>query len=808
MASWGGARPNSGPKKGPDGRALKAKKRAVKVTATAVDSDRVAAAVAGSVKAEPRRPMFSDESVQAILRAVEERQLATRRRPRTPDWNPFIIRPERFGPVHNHIKKHRPRLAMDRVIGLDDSNQVAVQAWQTGGLIGNAVAEGLLFLGYPFLSELAQRPEFRLFGEIRAQEMTRKWIEFRAVQDESTKSDNDKGKRNEQDEERAREKRKVGDEKPRTDDRNKEIEDKIKELDDAMDDFRVRDWFKVCAEQDSYFGISHLYLDLKGTDPENIRDPELPKSIGNGRDKTSKNKIGKGCLRSMRAIEPIWVYPTTYNAQNPLLASWYDPQVWYVMGTEIHKTRLLTFIGRPVPDILKPAYAFGGLSMTQMAQPYVDIWLRTRESVGEIIHAFSVMVLMTNLATTTMPGGSGGGGGDVLARLGVFNFLRDNQGVFAVDKQTEDFKNVAAPISGLDELQSQAQEHMFSVGRIPAVKFAGIQPKGLNATSEGEMRAFYDTIVGEQNHLFRPNLNTVADIIQIHLWGACDHDITYDFVELMEQTKKEKAEIRKMDAETSQILIDSGQIDQEEGRRRLALDPESGYHGIDPDDVPELLEEEEEGLVPPGAGRSLEGIVGEKESGKPPAKGSKSVVPFARSRGRDAADDAPTREEARRQAIVTAGGEDQSPDKARPAIASAKARDRLGFHRGLRKIVLTADRDQWNGCYLADGDRIVLQAKLWQKGDQEQVRTILHEFAHRGHHYAGLGLFEQFKQLKLGTIDAFRRIANAEHLEDYAITGKVDDLESEVFAESYARFCLGMPLPDELAAFWQQATES
>lgn len=176
-------------------------------------------------------------------------------------------------------------------------------------------------------------------------------------------------------------------------------------------------------------------------------------------------------------------------------------------------------------------------------------------------------------------------------------------------------------------------------------------------------------------------------------------------------------------------------------------------------------------------------------------------------RDRLVADDMPTRQESRRQAIVTGGGQDQAPKDARLAIASAKAKDRLGFHRGLKKIVLTPDVDQWNGCYVADGDRIKLQAKLWQMGDRDQVRTILHEFGHRGHHQeAGAYLFEEFNRLGLGTIDAFRRIANDVHLEDYAVTGKVDGLEAEVFAESYVRFCLDLPMPEELAAFWKTSS--
>jgi uncharacterized protein len=576
-------------------------------------------APAPSVPAEPRRPgpMFSEASVMAIIDAMQEMKSRRSARPRTPEWNPYKIRPELFGPVSQHIKDHKKQLAMDDNSSLQSANQFAMQAWQVGSW-GNDDSE--MFLGYPRLAQMTQRPEFRLFGEIMSEEMTRKWIDFRGTDDESTKEEDKPKDRNNDDEESDQE-RKKQEKGPRSDDRNKEIERKIVELRQFMDEIGARRVYKTLAAHDNYYGIGHLYLDLKGADMNNMRDPENSTSIGNGRDKFTKAKLGVNCLQGIRTIEPVWCYPTAYNSMNPLSPDFYDPQVWYVMGTEIHKTRLLPLIGRPVSDLLKPAYAFGGLSMTQMAQPYVDIWLRTRESVGEIIHAFSVMVLQTNMSTTTQPGGSGGGGGDVVARMMLANMLRDNQGMMVIDKATEDFKNISAPISGLDALQAQSQEHMFSVSRIPAVKFAGIQPLGLNATSEGELRAFNDTIHGQQEHLFRTNLTTLVDIAQISLWGKRDPDITFDFLPLQEETPKEKGEITKLEAETDQIRIDSGVVSPEEVRAKVVADPESGFHGLDPDDVPDLLSEEESGLIPEGSGKGLEAELeeGGEKPGKPPS---------------------------------------------------------------------------------------------------------------------------------------------------------------------------------------------
>ena len=43
-----------------------------------------------------------------------------------------------------------------------------------------AVAEGMVFPGYPHLAELAQRAEYRPMVEVIATEATREWVTFRA----------------------------------------------------------------------------------------------------------------------------------------------------------------------------------------------------------------------------------------------------------------------------------------------------------------------------------------------------------------------------------------------------------------------------------------------------------------------------------------------------------------------------------------------------------------------------------------------------------------------------------------------------
>ncbi len=435
--------------------------------------------------------------------------------------------------------KVEPKLHPPRVGGMAMDEEIADFSLWAGAAINGMFADGLTFQGYPYLSELAQRPEYRRISETLARHMTRKWIAFKA------KGDEDKS-------------------------------DKISQLLGAMDKFGVQAAYQKAALLDGFFGRGHIFIDTGDIDDTD----ELKTSIGSGNDDTSRAKIAKGSIKTVRAVEPVWAYPTNYNANDPLRPDWYKPASWFVMAREVHHTRFQTFIGREVSDLLKPAYSFGGLSMSQMCKPYVDNWLRIRQSVADIVTAFSTFVLSMELGDALMVGGE-----SLFKRAELFNNLRDNRGIMIIDKDDEAFTNVSAPLGTLDQLQAQAQEHMAAVSGIPIVLLLGISPAGLNASSEGELKAFYDWIHAQQELVFRPNLTRLIDMIQLSEFGEVDDDLTFDFVPLWGLDEGEIAEMQLREAQTDQIYVEVGALDGMDVRRKLAGDPDSAYPGLDLGDV-------------------------------------------------------------------------------------------------------------------------------------------------------------------------------------------------------------------------------
>ncbi len=639
MSQWGGARTGSGRKA-----VLTEAERTERRKASAKryrDNRRIRAEAppAAPAIAPHIQPKPAGSDIDAILQVIRESAAQGRQRRNDSRFNPFQLPafPERAMPPKQH------RMAMD-----ETSTSWAAAQWDTLSAQLGIGMEGLMFLGYAALTEMSQRPEYRIMSETIATECTRKWIKFSSAR--GTKKNRDAaegegpegrkqpklaGDRAPDDEVIRATPKEAGGNMAPEDDGEEDKSGKIKELEDFLDSLMVRDRYRELIQQDGFMGRAHLFHDFSKDAAGVYGDAaELKTPIGNGRDQISLSKVQRGTPMRLQTVEAIWTYPMGYNTNNPLAPDFYSPQFWYVMSREIHCTRLLTFVGHPVPDILKPSYAFGGLAMSQMAKPYVDIWLQTRESVAAMIHSFSVMCLGTDLATMLAPGGAGA----LLTRAGLFNTLRDNQGLFVYNKTTEDMKNVSAPLGGLHELQAQSQEHMFAVSRIPAVKFAGIQPAGLNASSEGEIRVFYDTIGAYQNAMVRPPLTRTIDFAQLCLWGKIDPDIVFDFQELWELNEKERMEAQKHQMEVDTGYTGGGIIDPEEVRDRLAADPDSPYQGIDPSDVPEPPVDpnagEEGGDAEGGAG-GFGGGESDPPAPKPKKGGGSaedSVVPFAGAR--------------------------------------------------------------------------------------------------------------------------------------------------------------------------------
>ena len=165
---------------------------------------------------------------------------------------------------------------------------------------------------------------------------------------------------------------------------------------------------------------------------------------------------------------------------------------------------------------------------------------------------------------------SGGDCNSLTQRVKYFNAQRSNDGTVLLDKETEEMEQINTPLSGVTDIVSMSLDLAPVILGISKDKYFGDLPKGLNASSEGTNRIYYDKIQSLNEKICYDNVEKVLKILQLNRYGEIDDNISFQFAPLWEMDERERAEINKVKADTAAVYLDRGALSAEEVRGSLA----------------------------------------------------------------------------------------------------------------------------------------------------------------------------------------------------------------------------------------------
>ncbi len=345
------------------------------------------------------------------------------------------------------------------------------------------------------------------------------------------------------------------------------------------------------AKNSRVFGVSYALFAIDGI------DYSVPFNL---------DGVRPGSFKGISVIDPIWVTPqwSAGALNNPASPTFYEPTYYHINGLgRIHSSHLIKLVHEEVPDLLKPSYYFGGLSLSQELYERVYAAERTANEAPLLALTKRLLVVPTNLkALAAKPKLAW----DLIKML-VFG--RDNQGIYFTEEgEKSGVHQIDTSLSDLDAVIMSQYQLVAAIARIPAHKLLKTDPKGLNNNGDYTIKDYNQELQSLQEKALRPLIeraNAVsmrADFPEIK--GV--KEIITEFNPIDMPTEQEKANVENLQAQAASTLVAAGILSPEEVRKALRAEKGGKYADIDPElpaeEVPEDLDmpDDENGPQTPG----------------------------------------------------------------------------------------------------------------------------------------------------------------------------------------------------------------
>lgn len=321
--------------------------------------------------------------------------------------------------------------------------------------------------------------------------------------------------------------------------------------------------------------------DKTGKTPYSYADPYDPKAVK------------PGSFKGFAVIDPHWL---TYqwdkeSRTNPLYPHFLEP-TWIKVGDyRVHRSWAIRKINSELPDIFKPVYLYGGLSLTQMI--YERVWAADKLANEAPLLAMTKRLLIADGNLEQLQSDP--------ARTNKFfnaiNFFRDNFSIF-VKKPSSNVTQLDTNLSELTPLTMSQYQLVAAIAQIPVTKLLKNVPSGLQATGQYEWDDYAQSLKSIQQNDYTPICKMFYELYCASNYPEED-DIRLD-IEWNPIDVPKESEIAQMSSQTAQFvahLINTGLIDIAEGRAMLRKTNLPAFQTI-PTDIPEILTKIEEAKDP------------------------------------------------------------------------------------------------------------------------------------------------------------------------------------------------------------------
>lgn len=259
-----------------------------------------------------------------------------------------------------------------------------------------------------------------------------------------------------------------------------------------------------------------------------------------------------GCLKFVNVIPRTRVTNTTID-YDPLSPTYGRPLTYWINGIEVHESRLLLFKGDPllqVPDstIMPTQWTRNDGFGVSILMPLLDDLTRatgSRQAAYQLVQRASVFIFQTDtmdMEATTEGQAQLNKMQNIINQINLFRGAVVSKGAGESDPIT----TISPQFGSVPELVMTFLQVLSAAADIPATRFIGQAPGGLNATGESDLENYYGMLESWQRQRLRPNLLKLLKVMGPSAIGDAYSTLKIDviFKPLWSLSENELADIR------------------------------------------------------------------------------------------------------------------------------------------------------------------------------------------------------------------------------------------------------------------------
>ena len=418
---------------------------------------------------------------------------------------------------------------------------------------------------------------------------------------------------------------------------------RITGLDDPVIEKLMKEWnrlkatrkFMRAGQQQRLFGGCLMYLGVAdarqgkgGTPDRKVEQPIDPERID-------------GVKRALRCVNVIDIIQVSRSdSRNDNLAEDYDADPQYmIQGRLVHPSRIIAFDGDPLLNrqnmfvLMQNHYNPTGFNESVLTPLYDDMVRATGSAEGAYHLVNMASVLLAAVKDLKILGATQPGEANLAAIAEIMRSINLYRGAM-VDANSLEMKNMAASFGSVPELLMSFLQIVSAAGDIPATRFLGQAPGGLNATGASDLENYYDTVDAHQVEILKPRQMKMFDLIGtteygLDQWADMRPAMDIEYPPLWNASETEQATVGKTWIQGLSGLVTSGIMTEAD------MEAELKAREIFKTDVHLQARAQ---AVPPAGGPSLTGGApappfADEEDGTDGAQGAKDALGGADSSG-------------------------------------------------------------------------------------------------------------------------------------------------------------------------------